>query len=178
MMRKAIYIVTGVMAAGKSSIAEALARRLDKSVHLRGDVFRRMIVNGQVDMSENPSEAALSQLEMRHDITAKAAIDYYNNGFTVIVQDNFLGDKLTYFTDLLDPCPTYVIVLNPSVRAIEQRERARQKKGYVGFTVADLHKIFLEETPRIGLWIDTTEMTIEQVVNEVEKRINNEGLIR
>ena len=39
------------MAAGKSTIAQALAERLPKSVHLRGDLFRRMIVNGQAEMS-------------------------------------------------------------------------------------------------------------------------------
>ncbi|MFD6693018.1 hypothetical protein ACFWD8_09505 [Micromonospora aurantiaca] len=34
------------MAAGKSTVAEWLARRLPRAVHLRGDVFRRMIVSG------------------------------------------------------------------------------------------------------------------------------------
>ena len=35
------------MAAGKSTTAEALALKLDKCVHLRGDVFRRMIASGK-----------------------------------------------------------------------------------------------------------------------------------
>ena len=43
-MKKAIYILTGVMASGKSTVGEVLALRLgEKSVHLRGDIFRRMI---------------------------------------------------------------------------------------------------------------------------------------
>ena len=46
-----IILITGNMAAGKSTVAQALAERLPMSVHLRGDRFRRMIVNGQAEMS-------------------------------------------------------------------------------------------------------------------------------
>ena len=42
-----VILITGNMAAGKSSVAQSLAERLPKSVHLRGDVFRRMIVSGR-----------------------------------------------------------------------------------------------------------------------------------
>ena len=35
----AIYVISGIMAAGKSSVAQALAERLPRSVHVRGDVF-------------------------------------------------------------------------------------------------------------------------------------------
>lgn len=39
-MERAIYVITGVIASGKSTVAEALARRLEKCVHLRGDIFK------------------------------------------------------------------------------------------------------------------------------------------
>jgi len=165
------------MASGKSSVAEALALRLPKSVHVRGDLFRRMIINGREDMSENPTTEALQQLDMRHDLTAKVAIEYYNNGFTVVVQDNFLGERLTYFSELLRPYPTYIIVLNPTIDTIKQRENSRHKKGYVGFTAGRLHKDFLNETPKIGLWLDTSHMTIDQTINEIEERVLIEGLV-
>jgi dephospho-CoA kinase len=36
-----LILVTGIMAAGKSTVAQLLAERLaPQSVHLRGDVFR------------------------------------------------------------------------------------------------------------------------------------------
>jgi adenylylsulfate kinase-like enzyme len=34
----AIVMITGVQAAGKSTVAQALAERLPRSVHVRGDV--------------------------------------------------------------------------------------------------------------------------------------------
>ena len=54
------------MAAGKSTTAEALALKLDKCVHLRGDVFRRMISSGREEMSAAPSEEAVRQLHLRY----------------------------------------------------------------------------------------------------------------
>ena len=37
MSEGALYVVTGVMAAGESTVAEALARRFERAVHVRGD---------------------------------------------------------------------------------------------------------------------------------------------
>ena len=53
------------MAAGKSTTAEALALKLDKCVHLRGDVFRRMISSGREEMSAAPSEEAVEKPKRR-----------------------------------------------------------------------------------------------------------------
>jgi hypothetical protein len=43
-MTGTVVVVTGVMAAGKSTVAQLLAERLPRSAHVRGDAFRRMIV--------------------------------------------------------------------------------------------------------------------------------------
>lgn len=45
-----VFLVTGIQAAGKSTVAQALAERLDRPVHVRGDIFRRMVVNGRAEM--------------------------------------------------------------------------------------------------------------------------------
>ncbi|MFD9885204.1 AAA family ATPase, partial [Streptomyces alboflavus] len=42
-----VIVITGIMAAGKSTVAQALAERLPRAAHVRGDVFRRMIVSGR-----------------------------------------------------------------------------------------------------------------------------------
>lgn len=39
MLNKGIYIVTGIMASGKSAIAQLLSEQFDQSVHVRGDLF-------------------------------------------------------------------------------------------------------------------------------------------
>lgn len=174
-MQKGIYVITGVMASGKSTVAEALSKKLEKSVHIHGDTFRKMIVSGREEMCESPSEEALNQLDLRYRIAAKAAKEYYDSGFTVVVQDNYLGDKLMYFVELLKNYPVYVIVLSPSIRTIEHREKNRGKKGYIGFTVESLYQSFMENTPRIGLWLDTSSMSPQETVDEIIKRADSEA---
>jgi chloramphenicol 3-O-phosphotransferase len=176
-MEQAIYVITGVMASGKSTVAQALAQRLERCVHLHGDVFRKMIVTGRVDMSEQASPEALRQLDMRYDIAATVAKAYFSYGFTVIVQDNYLGDRLPYFIRLLDGYPVYVIALNPDLATIEQRELTRGKKGYTGFSAAGLHRMFIEETPQIGFWLDTSNLSVEETVDIILKRASMEAKV-
>lgn len=176
-MSNEIYIITGIMASGKSTIAEALARKLEKSVHVHGDIFRKMIKNGREEMSENPSEEALSQLDMRYEITAQVVKDYFDNGFNVVVQDNYLGERLSYFINLLEEYPVKLIVLCPDIKTIEKRELARNKTGYKGFSVEGLYNMFMETTPRIGFWLDNSNITIEETVEEILKKSDKEARI-
>ncbi len=166
-----IYVITGVMAAGKSTVAAALAERLPRSVHLPGDIFRTMIVNGREDMREAPSASALSQLDLRYRITAKVAQEYCDAGFTVVVEDNYLGEGLTRFVELLGDYPVYPIVLAPRMEVVAERERARARKGYGGYTVEALYRGFMEHTPRIGLWLDTSDLTPEETVAEIVRQV-------
>ena len=82
-----VILITGIQAAGKWSVAQAVAERLDRSVHLRGDVFRRMIVNGRARMGPaDPPDEAVRQLRLRYRLAAQAADGYAEAGFTVVLQ--------------------------------------------------------------------------------------------
>lgn len=159
------------MASGKSTVAELMAKKIKRSVHLRGDIFRKMIVSGREEMSEKPSKEAESQLDLRYQLTAKVAKGYSNAGFTVIVQDNYYGEKLPYILELLTPEKVEPIVLTPTADVIREREHNRGKSGYIGFDVDSLHKEFLKTTPRIGLWIDNSKEqpheTVEHIMNKL-----------
>lgn len=176
-MQPGIYIITGVMASGKSTVAELLARRMQRCVHLRGDVFRKMIASGRADMSEHPDACALQQLDLRYRITAGVARMYFDGGFSVVMQDNYYGDKLPYIVELLGGYPLCVVVLCPDKQTVALREAGREKRGYTGFSVESLYDAFMRETPRIGLWLDTTRLTPLQSVQEIEKRAWLEGRV-
>jgi len=162
-----IYLITGIMASGKSTVAEVLAKRIEKSVHLRGDVFRKMIVSGRVEITENFTEEAFRQLLLRYKITAMAAKEYHEAGFNVIIQDNYYGKMLGKMAELLLPYTPKIIVLNPGVDAVMKREESRNKTGYTGFDIAKLHENFLNETPKLGYWIDTSNLTPEATVQKI-----------
>lgn len=166
-MKQTIYLITGLMASGKSTVAQILAGRLEKSVHLRGDVFRKMIVSGREDMRANPPQEALDQLYLRYQLTADSAKNYYDHGFSVIIQDNYYGPALEHMLAMLEGYPVRTVVLCPDCETIRRREASRAKKGYTGFDVEPLYASFMEETPHIGLWLDTSSMTPEETVRRI-----------
>ena len=87
----AIYLITGPMAAGKTTVARLLASRFEQGVHLEGDVFRRFVVSGRVEMTPNPSPEALEQLRLRYRLAAAAADEYFEAGFSVALEDVVAG---------------------------------------------------------------------------------------
>ena len=162
-----ILLITGLMASGKSTVAQSLAEKLPRAVHLRGDIFRRMIVSGREDMKEDAGTEAIAQLQLRYRLTAAAARMYWEAGFDVIAQDNYYGEMLPYMLSLLDGLPVQTVVLCPSAECINRREMLRGKKGYTGFAVQSLYESFMRETPRIGFWLDSTEMTVDETVEQI-----------
>ncbi|MDP4523606.1 AAA family ATPase [Bacillus halotolerans] len=158
----AVYLITGVMAAGKSTVAQLLSERLDKSVHVRGDIFRKMIVNGEMQMSDTPSAEALEQLRLRYRLAANVSDMYAEAGFHTVVQDVIIGPMLEEMVKLISYRPLYVIVLAPRADIIAARESARKKKGYGDISIESLDAVLQSETPRLGLWLDSSEMTPEE----------------
>ncbi|MGV9680439.1 AAA family ATPase [Nocardia sp. NPDC003482] len=166
----AVYLITGIQAAGKSTVAQALAERLPRSAHVRGDAFRRFVVGGRAEMGPEPGPEALAQLRLRHRIAARVADEYAAAGFTAVVQDVFLGEMLPYMIDRVRTDPLHVVVLAPRPEAVARREAGRAENAYGAFTVADLDAVLRAETPRVGLWLDTSDLTVGQTVTEILDR--------
>jgi GrpB-like predicted nucleotidyltransferase (UPF0157 family) len=158
------------MAAGKSTIGDLLARRFERGVHLEGDVFRRSIVRGRAEMTPDASPQALDQLRLRYRIAAEAADRYAESGFDVVLEDVVAGELLHGWRMLVRHRPCHLFVLLPSIEAVERRAAGRRASGYDHFTVPQLHALFANETPRVGVWLDTSEQTPEQTVAEILAR--------
>lgn len=159
------------MAAGKSTVAELLAHRFDRGVHVRGDAFRRMVVSGRAEMTAEPSPEALRQLKLRYRLAGMVADEYAAAGFTVAVQDVSLGPAFDDFVDAVRTRPRYAVVLAPSAEALAVREASRPKTGYTdGWTPAAMDHLLRTETTRRGLWLDTSELTPEQTVDAILAR--------
>src|SRR5262245_1518294 len=165
-------LITGLMASGKSTVAQLLAERLPRSVHLRGDVFRRMIVGGRAEMKSPLSAEAQAQLRLRYELAATAAEIYLQAGFAVVYQDILLGRALEEVVRRLRRHAPHVVVLCPTPEAVAAREAARAKKGYRGIAVRDLDRALREETPRLGLWVDSSALTAEATADHVLARLS------
>lgn len=162
-----LIVVTGIMAAGKSTVAQALAERFPKSAHVRGDHYRRSIVRGRHEMSPEPTAEALDQLRLRYRMAISAAESYRQAGFTTVLQDIVIGPMLEEFIDLVPHRPISLVVLTPRPSEVARREQHRSKTGYVGFTPEQLDSVLHASTPRLGYWLDSTDLTLEDTVDSV-----------
>lgn len=163
-----IIVITGIMASGKSTVAQRLAERLSASVHLRGDVFRKMIVHGHAEMTPPLSDEAQAQLQLRYQLAATAAQRYCQAGFTVVYQDVIIGPVLEDVLSWLGSSyPVYLIVLCPSPEVVAAREAGRNKTGYRGWTPAQLDQGLRLTTPHLGLWLDTSAFSVGETVDAI-----------
>ncbi|HEU5013178.1 MAG TPA: AAA family ATPase [Roseiflexaceae bacterium] len=167
-----IILITGNMAAGKSTVAQALAERLPKSVHLRGDVFRRMIVNGQATMGAVLSTEAQQQLLLRYQLAADAAKRYVQAGFTVVYQDIVIGAALPEVVASFRGYPLSVIVLCPRAEVVAERDESRAKTGYQDHAAVQVFdRILRTETPRVGYWLDNSNLTVSETVDAIQRHL-------
>jgi predicted kinase len=170
--RPRLVLITGIMAAGKSTVAQHLAERLSRSVHLRGDVFRKMIVGGRAPMTLELSPEAAAQLHLRYDIAAAVAAMYLDAGFDVVYQDIILGADLLDVARSLGRHELYVVVLCPAPGVVAAREEARAKTGYGDMQVAAFDDVLRTQTPRLGLWLDTSRLTVAETVDRILERLH------
>lgn len=163
----AVYLISGPMAAGKSTVARLLAEVFERGVYLEGDVFRRFIVSGKHDMTPDPTAEAQEQLRLRYRLAAGAADAYFEAGFTVVVEDVVAGPWLGEYRTMIRSRPCHVIVLLPTLETVAAREAARPTKGYKYWSIEQLYRGFSDEASRVGIWLDNSDLTPEQTVEAI-----------
>jgi hypothetical protein len=113
-----------------------------------------------------PTGAAYKAL--RYELAATVADRYARAGFTPVVQDIVIGPDLRRFADLFATRPRHLVVLAPRPDVLAVRERGRAKSGYGGgWTPEALDSELRERTPRLGLWLDTSEQTPDDTVTRI-----------
>ena len=103
-------------------------------------------------------------------MAAAVADGYFDAGFTVVLEDVVAGQLLGEMRTMIRHRPCHVIVLVPSSEAIAGREAGRDRKGYGVWNVKRLRDGFVNETPRVGIWLDTSELTPQETVDAIVER--------
>ena len=133
-----------------------------------------MFVVGRIPMEPNAGPEALEQLDLRYRLAAQTADAFADAGYVTIVQDNVYGDYLTRFVERIRFRPLHVVVLVPRPDVVAAREAGRAKTAYRpgSWSIEGLDEELRERTPRIGLWLDTSDQTPEETVDVILQRRN------
>lgn len=143
----------------------------------RGDVFRRMIVRGEAEMSFELSIEARRQLQLRYDLAVISAKRYVDAGFSVVYQDIVIGSFLSEVVAAFQPYRLAVVVLCPSTAVLAERDQKRSKTGYPDrASINAFDRILRTETPRIGYWLDNSDLTLEETVDQIMSHLNEAAI--
>lgn len=170
--RLPIFVLTGIPGSGKSTVANLLARRFEPAALVGGDVLRRMVVTGRVEMGPKPEPEAEKQYGLRLRHLAWLCDSYAAAGFTVVAEDNLLGHHLAAFLDRVEARPLHVVALIPELDTVLRRDsgRAVQAHRKAGDARA-LDEVLRTGTAKVGLWVDTTGQGPEETVEEILRRL-------
>jgi len=169
MLQPAVIVISGIPGVGKSTVSGLIARRLERSAHIEAEVLQRFVVNGSVWPDGHPHAEAMRQLRLRGRHVAMLADSFFEAGFTPIIDDVVIGTRLEELRTDLRSRPLLFVLLTPVLNVVRERNRQRPNKDV--FEVwHHLDRFAREETPRVGLWLDTSAHTAEQSVDEILRR--------
>jgi predicted kinase len=164
----ALFVISGVPAAGKSTVARLLARRLDGALYVPGDAIRAMVLSGRSGGAAKSGDAQLDQLVLRYKGALALAQVYLEAGFDAIVEDVIIGQMLRHFLAVVPVPEMQLIFLDPGTETLAERDRDRTKTAYgEQWNVRQLRDVLHLETARIGLWLDSSRQTAEETVEVI-----------
>jgi hypothetical protein len=176
-----IIFLTGIQGAGKSTIGPLLAAKFEKGAFVDADDLHWMIVSGQqwVTGPGDPiSPEASAQLRLRLHNACLLARSFQQSGFTAVIGDIVMGERFAHLKEELRGVPFHLVVLAPEAEKVIGREAARGKKTVLGPEWAYYLDRELRKTMTgIGMWVDNTNQSSDETVEEILRRLPKECLI-
>lgn len=162
-----VVILSGPSGAGKSSVAEALAQRYDRTVHLETDLLFRAIRMGFIHPMRPESDR---QNRMIARAAARAASAFALDLFAVFI-DGVIGPHLLpiYVDELkVAAVPVHFVLLLPSVEESVRRVAPRTAdRRMIEAEHRELHRQFADRGEFAGCVIENTAMTAEETADVV-----------
>jgi predicted kinase len=170
-----IIFITGAPGSGKSTVSRQVAENFRRSVHLQVDHLRDMMVKGaELPTGQEWNDEATRQFKLARSSATFMAKNYAAAGFVVVIDDVCApADFADYYSELFEDSAVRRVLLMPAQPALIERMQKRNGP-YDQFLIPFVPAIYayLDPLPKSGwIVIDNSDMTVEQTVQEVLRRI-------
>ena len=166
---RACLIITGAPGAGKSSVARALAERLQRSALLDGDTINRLIVSGFVWALGEPADEAARQVRLLHANLCALGANFADAAITPVIDAVVTDrDRLGFFLEALAPRRVLLVVLAPGADICRARNLERSPESQFFF---EGHEALMTgmraDFGALGWWLDSAQLSLEETVQQI-----------
>ncbi|MCL5438493.1 MAG: AAA family ATPase [Patescibacteria group bacterium] len=167
-----LIVISGPAASGKTSVGEALAKRFPQSVYFSVDTIRHFVKGGFVEPKFGGPEVE-KQMKLAEQITRLIVRRYLESNYVVII-DDVIGDEDVerYKNEFKN---VYGFLLLPTEETLRQRDQSRKPEYQMGSLVEKHYKDFSNMDHSALKTIDSTNLTVEETVDQIFKLIKNYG---
>jgi hypothetical protein len=125
-----IFVITGQLAAGKSSLAQALLERYELGLHVDVDAIREMVTSGLASPLDWTDETT-RQFNLALEASAAIARVYHRAGFAIAIEGAFDPPALAPLLADAGLADAVVgVVLHPPLAVALARNRERMNKVF------------------------------------------------
>ena len=161
-----IIVIAGLPGVGKSTVSHLVASRLGRAAHVEADRLHEMIVAGAVHPeASGPTGEAAEQVRLRLKNATVLARSFVAAGFSAVIDDIITGSRFDDLVEDLGDTPFCFVMLLRDLEVMKDEWRAIGSPFVDSFDWLD--KEIREQTPRRGLWIDTTGVSVDDTVEAV-----------
>jgi adenylate kinase family enzyme len=173
---RAIFLINGTQGAGKSTVARLLAKRFDRAACIDADDLIRLVVSGEAPLEPPLSPEAERQLRLRARVASQLADTFFEAEFTLVIAEIFVG-RLDHFRADIKSRPLLLINLAPSLDVVKRRNEERPNKNVFEPWSPILDRAMRETMGGIGLWLDNSDQSPEETVEQILQRAGEGGAL-